>query len=438
MPTRVKPTIINHILSQYGYQSDQVQVLSPENGYRNSIYPIQLVNKQKLALIFFKPEPDILKKIKASNLTSNFLANQGWPTRRTITPQSKLNLESQAQPTSSVPAPTKPQMPNSSLATANNAVKQAVQSILHIQTRATDSQPQSYYCCLYNYLPGSTLNWDSYQQDHIKLLGQTLGYLHQSLRQLPDRYLKTYDKEILNLQAKLKEMKTYFNQNGVLAAAEQKLKLQPHQHTFVQFEQLLSQLKNLQKAGKLQSQLLHLDFVRSNILFELKSAAYFQAQPEQTRFSLDVDLDPSQDSSSNKLYSPIPAKDQPTQISAKDQPAQDQSMLEFLTITGILDFEKTALGPKLLDIARTLAFLLVDCRFKQPEQVIKYFINSGYVKRGGQQLAYPGLIQPLVQYFLYYDFYKFLCHNPYQSLPRNQHFVRTKQFLLQFGLVREV
>ena len=109
-------------------------------------------------------------------------------------------------------------------------------------------------------------------------------------------------------------------------------------------------------------------------------------------------------------------------------------------ITGILDFEKTARGHKLYDVARTLAFLLVDCKYKSEPQVRKYFLQSGYVKRGASSLADiniggHSLLETLVNFFLLYDFYKFLRHNPYESLPHNEHFVRTKAMLLKRGII---
>lgn len=104
--------------------------------------------------------------------------------------------------------------------------------------------------------------------------------------------------------------------------------------------------------------------------------------------------------------------------------------------TGILDFEKTAWGAPVLDLARTLAFLLVDCKFKQPDKVHKYFLISGYKKRGGGTLPRPELLNKLVEFFWLHDFYKFLRHNPYDFLYENEHFVRTLDFLLAADLVK--
>ncbi|MFZ3010046.1 MAG: phosphotransferase [Candidatus Microsaccharimonas sp.] len=105
-------------------------------------------------------------------------------------------------------------------------------------------------------------------------------------------------------------------------------------------------------------------------------------------------------------------------------------------ITGILDFEKTSVGHPLFDVARTLAFLLVDCKYKTEDEVRRYFLQSGYHKRGSAKLDYyPGLLERLVELFLLHDFYKFLRHNPYESLSDNEHFVRTVSILTRGGVL---
>lgn len=105
-------------------------------------------------------------------------------------------------------------------------------------------------------------------------------------------------------------------------------------------------------------------------------------------------------------------------------------------ITGILDFEKTAYGPPIVDVARTLAFLLVDCKYKTEHEVRKYFLESGYHKRGSAQLDYyPNVLEFLIRFFLLYDFYKFLRHNPYESLKDNEHYQRTVSILSQSGVL---
>jgi Ser/Thr protein kinase RdoA (MazF antagonist) len=109
-------------------------------------------------------------------------------------------------------------------------------------------------------------------------------------------------------------------------------------------------------------------------------------------------------------------------------------------ITGILDFEKAACGHPLFDIARTLAFLLVDCKYKPESKVRKYFLQSGYAKRGRAALPNiaiydQNMLEQLATFYLVHDFYKFLRHNPYESLAANEHFTRTKMMLLKRGII---
>lgn len=104
-------------------------------------------------------------------------------------------------------------------------------------------------------------------------------------------------------------------------------------------------------------------------------------------------------------------------------------------ITGIIDFEKVAWGPVVFDIARTLAFLLVDCKYKEPAKIRKYFLHSGYNKRGTAQFREYAELERVIDIFLLHDFYKFLLHNPYESLRHNEHFRRTLAILLQRNLL---
>lgn len=104
-------------------------------------------------------------------------------------------------------------------------------------------------------------------------------------------------------------------------------------------------------------------------------------------------------------------------------------------VSGVIDFEKTAYGHPVFDIARTLAFLLVDCRFKTEPKIRKYFLASGYNKRGAVRyspvLIYGrDLLEELINFFLIHDLYKFLRHNPYENLSLNEHFIRTRDLLL--------
>lgn len=107
-------------------------------------------------------------------------------------------------------------------------------------------------------------------------------------------------------------------------------------------------------------------------------------------------------------------------------------------ISGILDFEKVAWGSPVFDVARTLAFLLVDCKYKTEPKTRKYFLHSGYNKRGPARLTDLTHLERLLDLFLLYDFYKFLLHNPYESLPANEHFMRTRDLLLQRKVITKI
>jgi len=219
---------------------------------------------------------------------------------------------------------------------------------------------------LYSYLPGSTISWEGYTMKHIKGLGEYMGKLHKVLGSIKDIKLEN---EIDLSISHLKEMDKYFKDKGVLEAMKKKL------HVFPLFE-IKKYLKVFEKLQSIDSQILHMDFVRGNILFNDKKE-----------------------------------------------------------ITGIIDFEKCSYGPRVLDIARTLAFLLIDCKYKSEEKIRKYFLFSGYSKRGKMKLPSAKLINILVEYFLLYDLFKFLYHTPYESLKDNEHFIRTRNRLLESKVI---
>lgn len=233
------------------------------------------------------------------------------------------------------------------------------------------------YARVYSYLPGATIPWEAYSMKHIKLLGETMARLHTVLQ----GYRGDVDTIALHESRQLcQRMSHYFQQAGVATAMKQKLKLTTPLSAIRDFEIMLA---SDQLAG-LPQQALHMDFVRGNILFK----------------------------------------------DTADGPR----------ISGIIDFEKTSRGPVVFDIARTLAFLLVDCKYKQPDKVYKYFIRSGYIKRGGrliddQQLE---LLQQLTHFYMLHDFYKFLRHNPYEYLHQNEHYVRTRNFLIQDDIIKQI
>lgn len=243
------------------------------------------------------------------------------------------------------------------------------------------------YAALYNYLPGTTIPWEGYTKHHIKLLGAAMGKLHHVLKSAHG-FDKTHSVSA-EYQEITKRMHIYFSQSGVKQALGDKLKLTLDPVIHEDF------LKILKAAEQLPNQhMLHMDLVRGNVLFD-------EAVPSN------------------------PLTDGP------------------VSLTGILDFEKTAYGHPVFDLARTYAFLLVDCKYKQSGKIHKYFFKSGYVKRGGGAMPHityreKDLLTELTNLFLLHDFYKFLRHNPYEYLTQNEHFVRTRDILIKRRLVEQL
>jgi len=221
---------------------------------------------------------------------------------------------------------------------------------------------------LYSYLPGNTISWEGYTMKHIKGLGEYMGKLHTILGRIRYKDIELENEIDLSV-SHLKEMDKYFKDKGVLEAMKNKLQVYPSFDT-------KKYLKVFNELRSMNSQILHMDFVRGNILFNAKKE-----------------------------------------------------------ITGIIDFEKCSYGPRVLDIARTLAFLLVDCKYKSEEKIRKYFLYSGYSKRGKMKVPSSKLINKLVNFFLLYDFFKFLYHTPYESLKDNEHFIRTRNRLLESKVI---
>lgn len=226
------------------------------------------------------------------------------------------------------------------------------------------------YASLYNYLSGQTIPWEAFTKKHIKLLGMLMADIHRlggslTLPELPTIYEITNNQEVI--------VGEYLRQSGVVDALARKLN--------ITIKSLPNQ-SDLRKylAGLPGQTLLHMDLVRGNVLFEMgKSAGRYRIG--------DVNL------------------------------------------SGVIDFEKIAIGHPLFDVARTLAFLLVDCP-KDFFKVQNYFINSGYIKRGKVRLVPikyrdKDILDQLITFHLIYDFYKFLKQNPYESLSKNHHFNRT-------------
>jgi Ser/Thr protein kinase RdoA (MazF antagonist) len=299
-----------------------------QSGYRNRSFKLS-GPEAEFNLIVYKREPGILRKIQAANVTGECAAAAGLPAR--------------------------------TLADGR---------ILAIRGPSGNS-----YAGLYNYLPGQTIPWEAYTRGHIKLLGASLSDLHDALR---DCSLARLPDVIDEYETLLGRMHRYFTDPGVAGALQAKLNIE------VAAAPLARAVKTLQAGRGLRRQALHMDFVRSNVLFA------------------------------------------------------DSTNGGPLSLSGILDFEKAAAGPPAFDIARTLAFLLVDCKYKTPLQVRQNFMVSGYARRGGAVLERRWIpyIDALVPVFLLHDLYKFLRHNPFEFLPSNEHFVRTRRLLEKHNVIQ--
>ncbi len=236
-----------------------------------------------------------------------------------------------------------------------------------------------HFAALYNFLEGVTIPWEAYTRRHIKSIGKTLSDMHFYLRDvdIPDnvRLPDWY----LDTIKEVDLMKKYFKE--VEPWIEKKLKVKLNWTKLIKLYDFIKSIKQQNFC------ILHYDFVRGNILFSRK---------------LDKKLD---------IY----------------------------PICGILDFEKVCVGPKIADIARTLAFLIIDCKYKDESTVRRRFLKSGYIKRGKSKFSVTKKeLDNLIQYFWLRDFWKFLVHNPYEYLHMNEHYKRTIKSLINVNLVKDI
>lgn len=238
------------------------------------------------------------------------------------------------------------------------------------------------YAALYTYLPGETILWEAYTRSHVKLLGYALAMFHAATREL--RGVALADVEV-EYDGTVKCMQRYFTEQDTMGALQEKCGVRVDTDVLATYARFIAKCRRL--PGRIP---LHMDFVRGNVLF---------------------------------------ADDVKTSV----------LRVGHTTLTGIIDLEKAAIGHLYWDVARTLAFLLVDCP-RARDKTYQYFLNSGYIKRGQgvlRPLSVDGrdMLETLIDMFLAYDFYKFLRDNPYESLANNHHFVRTRDILLERGLL---
>lgn len=321
---------ITRALSAYDISYKRIRPV--QSGYRNYIYPVELNDGTLINLLIYKAESGIKKKMLTANVVTEHLAKSGLPVRRQIDKR-----------------------------------------IIKLTGKHSYS-----YGCLYNYLPGNTISWEAYTMSHIKLIGKTLALIHKASNDLKISTAPNQD-DIVSSQTN--RMVEYFSQPGVIKAIGSKLKLK------INTNQLTKINEEITKPAD-NEQILHMDFVRGNILF---------------------------DTASNYPGSNLTERN--------------------IAVSGIIDFEKVSNGSRLHDIARTLAFLLVDCKYKQASKIVKYFLESGYIKRGGEQIESRSKLDSYLYFYLSYDFYKFLLHSPYEFLEQNEHYLRTKNILLKAGIL---
>lgn len=297
--------------------------LPSKKGYRNTSIPIITENNETLNIIIYKKEKGIKKRILTANSVSNYLFSKQIPTRKSL-----YMLES-----------------------GNGRI-----------------------IGIYNYLEGKTIFWEQYTRECIKELGKLMSDIHFKLNDFNDIKKIPDIKEVtLNTFGYIER---YFQKDGVVSALKHKLFLEINNE---KIEDIGKKIKTFESKD---IGVLHMDFVRSNILF-------------------DSDTNPKE-------------------------------------IVGVIDWEKVAFGPYIFDIARTLAFLLVDCKYKKRRKIYKYFIKSGYLKRGkNKNISLKGL-DFLLDFYLLYDLYKFLLHNPYEFLNQNEHFLRTRDILVSRNILNVV
>lgn len=238
---------------------------------------------------------------------------------------------------------------------------------------------------LYRYLPGSTIPWEGYTRRHLRALGRTMAEVH--------KIWSKYDGESSDipcwgnyLESDCESMFGYFNANENFIKNKLKVKLNSERG-----KQTINELRGVRIEVNSQCdlyQLIHCDFVRGNILFS------------------------------------------------------DQKKDQTYPITGILDFEKVMHGPREADLGRTLAFLLVDCKYKTRQEIDQYFLREGYLLKIDQSESYSKLsfnkLQTYINYFWMRDFWKLLQCNPYEDLSLNFHYGKTLQELKKQKLILSI
>lgn len=244
------------------------------------------------------------------------------------------------------------------------------------------------YFSLFELLSGKTLPWEAYTRRHLRSLGMMQGKIHSAFLDIYEELnvveiglIPTWSQYIKSDSGRLQN---YLEKNNetILNKLDIELSIQKIQNSINN----VSSFSCPYNDPEYKSQLIHGDFVRGNILFS--------------------------DIKSDLIY----------------------------MITGVMDFEKLMLANSEIDIARTLAFLIVDCKFKTVEDIIKYYLNEGYNTLGTVDNRQKKILfSKLENYMIYFwlrDFWKYLESNPYEDLLNNEHFMRTIKLLAERELIK--
>lgn len=309
-------SFLNNLSNTYGIKFTEIKYHSSK-GYRNKNL-ILVSGSNTYNLVIYKNEKNILKTIRHSNLFYKYLNKNSIFTREIV---KTLN--------------------------GKDTLLVNINGIRH-------------YACLYSYIQGSTIPWESWSKTHLKTLGKTIANIHSLT--LPKEALSFL--LITQIESNhLNEMTKYFLNNSVSKSIKDKLSITIN-FKAEDFQFIFNSLEHNKNY-----RLLHMDLVRGNLIWNNK------------------------------------------------------------TLNGIIDCEKVCIGAPEFEIARTLAFLLVDCKYKTANEVYNYFFKRGYLKR--IRLKNSKYLNSLMDYYLIYDFYKFLKHNPYEFLEKNEHFLRTRFILIK-------
>ncbi len=262
-------SLVPQVIGIYGL--DVVEVGTAQKGYRSESYRLTLATGGAANLIFFKNEHNTRQRIRSADNAADTLS-------------------------SALP----------------------VRSRFDERTLRLSDASKEVYASIYNYLPGSTIPWESYTKNHIKLLGWAMSDMH-SVWRASDKAVSFHVGDELNHL--LTRMKRYFDSTDIQKAIQNKLSVSLVAH-LGDYERLF---KKLGAITVIDEHILHMDLVRGNVLFDTDG---------NTPWKIDN-----------------------------------------TTLTGVIDFEKAAIGHPIYDIARTLAFLLVDCANKDRASIYKYFLQ---------------------------------------------------------------